>query len=100
VLVQELTLAPSPSKRGGYQSFDDWDLYSQYQSKATGGNKSSSSKPINSGKPWLIDDEDRLEIMFHNHQSLKEIATELGRGERAVRMKMIGLGLIEEDEVY
>jgi superfamily I DNA/RNA helicase len=100
VLAQELTLTPSPSKRGGYQSFDEWDLYSQYQSKATGGKRTNSSKPVNSGKPWNIDDEDRLEIMFHNHQSLKEIATELGRGERAVRMKLINLGLIEEDEVY
>ena len=100
VLAQELTLAPSPPKRGGYQSLDDWDLYSEYQSKLTATKKNNSSKPVNSGKLWMNDDEDRLEIMFHNHQSLKDMATELGRGERAVRLKLIGLGLIEEDEVY
>jgi hypothetical protein len=99
VLAQELTLAPSP-KRGSHPSLDDWDLYNTYQSKASVGKKSSSSKPVNSGKPWQMDDEERLEILFRNHQSLKEIATELGRGERAIRLKLISLGLIEEDEFY
>lgn len=100
VLAHELTLAPPVPKRGGYQSLDDWDLYSEYQSKLTATKKNNSSKPVNSGKLWMNDDEDRLEIMFHNHQSLKDMATELGRGERAIRLKLIGLGLIEEDEVY
>jgi len=31
---------------------------------------------------------------------LEEMATKLGRGVNAVRMKLIELGLIEENEVY
>ena len=103
VLAQELTLAPA-SNRGSYKPFEDWDLYNEYQSKASGGKRNSNSgknyKPANSGKPWHNGDEERLEEMFRNQQSLKEMATELGRGERAVRLKMVSLGLIEEDEFY
>lgn len=103
VLAQELTLAPAP-ERGSYKPFEDWDLYKEYQSKAPGSKRNNNSpksyKPANSGKPWHNGDEERLEEMFRNQQSLKEMATELGRGERAVRVKMINLGLIEEDEFY
>ena len=105
VLAEEIKISPT-SKRGGHQAFDDWDLYNEYKSKASQGKKGNSTKPIksakpvNSGKPWINDDEDRLEIMFEHHLSLEEMATKLGRGGNAVRMKLIDLGLIEEDEVY
>lgn len=97
-LVQEPVLAAMP-KRSSYQQLDDWELYSKHnQKKAVGALRT--GKPGNSGKSWTADDEDKLHTMFYNHDSFKEMAKELGRGERAIRMKLVSLGLMSDDELY
>ncbi len=99
VLAIEPTFS-APAKRSSYQAFDDWDLYSKADKYKPATTSSKSNRSSNSGKHWSADDEDKLQTMFYNHDSFKEIAKELGRGEKAIRMKLINLGLMAEDELY
>ena len=97
-LANEVKLAPT-SQRGSYTPFDDWDVYSKYnQKKSSSGAKT--SKAGNHGKSWTVADEEKLQLLFHNQESFKAIARELGRGEKAVKIKLINLGLMVEDEEY
>ncbi len=58
----------------------------------------SSGKAPNSGKRWNAEDLELLEQLYLNGSGLKAMAAALARGEKAVQMKLVSLGLIEEDE--
>jgi len=94
--LQSVQVAQSPilQARSSYKksgSFDDWDLYSRSQNTSSG-----KSKKANQGKKWTDEDEELLVQLYNDENGLKEIANELGRGENAVRIKLINLGMIEE----
>ncbi len=94
----QVAQAPILQARNFYKksgSFDDWDLYSRSQYNATG-----KIKKANQGKKWTEDDEDLLVQLYNEANGLKEIASELGRGENAVRIKLINLGLLEEGDDF
>ena len=79
-----------------YKPMDnEWQLYGH-----SGLSKTSYNKPTNHGKRWTDAEEDLLEELFTQGQGIKEIAASLGRGEKGVRVKLINLGLIDEDEVF
>ena len=103
VLQPAPTVTNSGNKRSSYPSNDDWDLYSKagnYGSKMPIKSSIKSSKPTNQGKAWTNEEAEKLETMFYNHDSFKEIAKELGRGEKGIKTKLINLGLMAEDEGY
>ena len=94
--LQSVQVAQTPilQARSSYKkstSYDDWDLYSRSQNTSSG-----KSKKANQGKKWTEEDEDLLVQLYNEANGLKAIASELGRGENAVRIKLINLGLLEE----
>jgi len=74
---------------------DEWQSYSRSRLS-----KTSYNKTTNHGKRWTDAEEDLLEELFTQGQGIQEIAASLGRGEKGVRVKLINLGLIDEDEVF
>ncbi|MEJ0104119.1 MAG: 3'-5' exonuclease [Bacteroidota bacterium] len=94
VQVTEAPLLSQSSTR--YKPMDDeWQSYSRSR-----GSKAGSNKATNHGKRWTDAEEDLLEELFAQGQGIKEIAASLGRGEKGVRVKLINLGLLDEDEVF
>jgi superfamily I DNA/RNA helicase len=74
---------------------DEWKLYSRSRIS-----KTSYSKTTNHGKRWNEAEEELLEQLFRQGSNMKEIAASLGRGEKGVRVKLIQLGLLDEDDVF
>jgi superfamily I DNA/RNA helicase len=74
---------------------DDWDLYEA--SFYTKNEKSAYTKTTNHGKRWTDEEEDEAAELFTDGVSLQEIAKRLGRGINGVKMKLMNMGLIEED---
>jgi hypothetical protein len=70
-------------------------LYSRSQNTSSG-----KSKKANQGKKWTDEDEELLVQLYNDENGIKEIANELGRGENAVRIKLINLGMIEEGDDF
>ena len=54
-------------------------------------------KSTNHGKKWTEDEQTLLTEMYSKGCSTREIAIELARGEKGVRLKLINLGLLSED---
>lgn len=73
----------------------DWELYNRSRIS-----KTNYTKATNHGKRWTDAEEELLEELFRQGSSIKEIASSLARGEKGVRVKMIQLGFIDEDEVF
>jgi F-box protein, helicase, 18 len=97
--LKSVQVAESPSMkiRNAYNrsTTDDGQLYSR--SKLS---KTSYNKAANHGKRWTEEEEDMLEDLYLQGKSLKEIAASLGRGENGVRVKLTGLGLMDENEMF
>ncbi|MEO8960505.1 MAG: UvrD-helicase domain-containing protein [Ginsengibacter sp.] len=96
----ELTQQPQPvlnSHKKYYKSNyqDDFDLYAETFSFKN--EKSSYSKTTNHGKRWTDEDEDEAAELFNDGVPLKDIAKKLERGVNGVRMKLMNMGLMEED---
>jgi len=83
-------------KRYQRSSFpDDWNLYTgSYSNKNA---KSSYTKSTNHGKRWTDDEEDEAAELFGNGIPIKDIAKQLSRGINGVRIKLINMGLMEDD---
>lgn len=58
------------------------------------------TKSGNHGKRWTEEEEEMLIEQHRNQYSLKEIAKNLGRGEAGVKMKLMNLGLMNEEDVF
>jgi len=74
-------------------------VYSKYNQKKSE-SPAKTNKAGNHDKNWTIADEEKLQLLFHNQESFKAIARELGRGEKGVNIKLINLGLLAEDEEF
>ena len=76
-----------------------WELYSRSAAKNSdpyhAGNNTS-----NRGKRWTDEEEDMLEELYTNGTSLKEIAKKLGRGESGVRIKLMNLDMLDDEDVF
>lgn len=73
---------------------EDWDLYSRTQAARVKGSGS------NHGKRWTDDEEEETIELYQAGTSIKEIAKQLGRGENGVKIKLINLGLIDEEGFF
>ena len=51
--------------------------------------------PVNAGKTWSGEEDDRLVAAFDAGQELKQMALELGRSRVAVEARLVKLGKIE-----
>jgi superfamily I DNA/RNA helicase len=58
------------------------------------------TKSGNHGKRWSEEEEDLLIEQYRNQYSIKEIAKNLGRGEAGIKMKLMNLGLMNEEDVF
>ncbi len=56
-----------------------------------------STRTTNHGKKWTDEEQDELTTLFESGTSIKEIAQTLGRGERGIRIKLMSLGMLDED---
>ena len=74
-------------------------MYSKYNQKKSSSD-AKTNKAGNHCKSWTVADEEKLQLLFNNQESFKAIARELGSGEKAVKIKLINLGLLAEDEEY
>lgn len=79
--------------KSNYQ--DDFDLYDETFSFKN--EKSSYTKTTNHGKRWTDEDEDEAAELFNDGVTLKDIAKKLGRGVNGVKMKLMNMGLLEDD---
>jgi len=95
-LVQQPQAVLNANKRYQRNSFgDDWDLYAEsFTNKNT---KGSYPKTINHGKRWTDDEEDAAAELFSSGTPIKDIAKQLSRGINGVRIKLINMGLMEDD---
>lgn len=50
----------------------------------------------NAGKPWSVEDEEELGIMFDDGISIREICRHFGRSRGAIAARLVKLGKIEE----
>ncbi len=82
-----------------YKQFEDWDMYSKGDYKKSSTTPFQSTKPTtNHGKKWTGEDELTLTDMYSAGKSIKEIAKQLSRGENGVKMKLVNMDLLGEDE--
>ena len=50
------------------------------------------------GKPWTLQEESTLRDLLKDHKPLEVVARQVGKTKEAVRQKMIGLGLKEQQQ--
>ncbi|MEO5682668.1 MAG: UvrD-helicase domain-containing protein [Chitinophagaceae bacterium] len=98
----ELAQAPpamvQPAKKYQRSSYtEDWDMYDK---AAPGKEKSSYSKSGNHGKKWSKEDEEFLKQSHYAGSSIKEMAAQLSRGQNGVRIKLINMGMADEDAEF
>lgn len=75
---------------------DDWDLYaSSFNNK---NEKSNYAKTTNHSKHWTDEDEDEASELFNDGVAIKDIAKKLGRGINGVKIKLMNMGLMEDEE--
>lgn len=77
------------------RSFDDGNLYNHLKHEIEFERRI--HKSTNHGKKWTEDEQTLLTEMYSKGRSTREIAIELARGEKGVRLKLINLGLLSED---
>lgn len=85
--------AIKPYSRSSYR--DDWKWNDDTGSIEL--SRKPSVKSSNHGKKWTAKDENELMDLFNGATPLKDIARQLGRGERGIRIKLVSLGLLEND---
>jgi len=88
-----IAAAPRKYQRNVYT--DDWDLSDKKSSP--GEIKNSFRKTGNYGKKWTREDEDLLKQSHMAGHGLKELAAQLSRGVNGVKIKLMNLGLMDED---
>jgi F-box protein, helicase, 18 len=98
VQIKENTTTPQ-QYRSNSRSNTDWDVYAKSYNRQAAKNNPT-NRTSNHGKHWTYEEEEMLEEMYRNGNSLAAIAKALERGEKGVRIKMINLDLISEDEVF
>ncbi|MEP6749104.1 MAG: 3'-5' exonuclease [Bacteroidota bacterium] len=74
---------------------EDLDLYDQTDFNKP--SKSNYRKAGNHGKAWTKEDEEALKNAHLAGRSFKEISAQLGRGVNGVRIKLMNLGLTDND---
>lgn len=90
------TVVPITTVQFGKSFKTDWDLYDRTSHEI----RSPYQRIINHGKKWSEDDENTLVEMFKKGTSLKQIAKKLGRGEKGVKIKLMNIGLMDNEDVF
>jgi len=95
-LVQQqpgILQAPKKYQRNSFA--EDFDLYDKQSAAKT--TSSNYAKPGNYGKAWSKEDEAFLKQSHFAGSSLKDMARQLSRGVQGVRLKLMSMGLADED---
>jgi len=87
-----IVTAPKNYQRNMYKT--DWDWH---DGALPGKEKSSYARSGNYGKKWSKEDEEFLKQSHLAGSNLKELAAQLSRGVQGVRIKLMNLGLMDED---
>lgn len=97
--LKSIGLAPvvSPPLHTGYRRPSPVDSGFYEQIKAEYEFETRYSRATNHGKKWTEEEQNRLTEMFSKGSSTKEIAKQLARGEKGVRIKLMSLGLLDGD---
>ena len=90
------TIAPITSNRYRKTPRKEWDFFDRVMYET----RSSYQKQSNHGKKWSDDDETTLTEMFKQGRTAQEIARKLGRGEKGVKIKLVSIGLLKEDDLF
>jgi DNA-binding NarL/FixJ family response regulator len=69
--------------------------YRGYQGEYTFAKKASKH-----GKRWTDEEENQVMKIYTGGLPLKEIAKKLGRGEKAIRLKLISIGLLSDEDMF
>ena len=77
----------------------DWELYSRSAAKNSGP-VNAGNKTTNHGKRWTDEEEDKVIELYTGGTSIKEIAKKLGRGESGVRIKLMNLDMLDDEDVF
>ncbi|WP_153796408.1 UvrD-helicase domain-containing protein [Foetidibacter luteolus] len=96
----ELAQEPAPISYGKknyqhYKSFEDWDTYSK--SAYSKNSQAGTIQKANYGKRWTDEEEKTAAALYKKGVTLKEISAELNRSAGAVRIKLINMGLLDEN---
>lgn len=97
----ELAIALPASYIGRHQKSytADWELYSRGTAGSQNENRGF-KKTTNHGKRWTDEEADQLTELHIAGNSLKEIAKKLGRGESGVRIKLMSIGLLKDEDAF
>jgi len=57
------------------------------------------SRPARAGEPWRDDEDERLAAAFDEGRGVAELARVFGRSRSAIRLRLVKLGRLSEDEV-
>jgi F-box protein 18 (helicase) len=78
---------------------DDWDIYTRSLSRLHNEIRYD-TRTTNHGKRWTEEEQNQLTELYKHGVSLKEIAKKLKRGENGVRMKLMDIGLIKDEDIF
>ncbi len=87
--------AASPKKYQRNVYTEDWDLFDKRTSPKE--QRTSYSKTGNYGKKWSKEDEEFLKQSHFAGSGVKEMAAQLSRGVNGVRIKLMNMGLIDNN---
>ena len=98
-LAAPVPLVQIQNSRYGKSFAGDWELYSRSAAKNSdpyhAGNNTT-----NHGKRWTDEEEDKMIELYTGGTSIKEIAKKLGRGESGVRIKLMNLEMLDDEDVF
>jgi F-box protein 18 (helicase) len=95
-LAQQPEAIFTSNKKYQRNSFtSDWDLSAQSYSNKNA--KAGFTKNTNHGKRWTDEEEDEAAEFFSKGIPIKNIAKQLSRGINGVRIKLINMGLMEDE---
>ena len=98
-LAAPVPLVQTQNSRYGKGFAGDWELYSRSAAK-NADPYNASNKTTNHGKRWTDEEEDKVIELYTGGTSIKEIAKKLGRGESGVRIKLMNLDMLDDEDVF
>jgi ATP-dependent exoDNAse (exonuclease V) beta subunit len=93
---QQQAFIPATKKYQRGDSQDDWEPYARPSAKKAVYN---SPRPGNYGKKWTSEEEHKVTQLYKAGNSIKQIAKQVSRGESGVLMKLVNLGLADENDL-
>jgi superfamily I DNA/RNA helicase len=93
---QQQAFIPATKKYQRGDPQDDWEPYARPSAKKAVYN---SPRPGNYGKKWTSEEEHKVTQLYKAGNSIKQIAKQVSRGESGVLMKLVNLGLADENDL-